>query len=164
MSEKITLEDLKKHCIKTIEACEQFRKLPNVVVTDDRRNQEHKMVLQLIEEHEQRQSTDAVSREAVLKAFNDYCKPNCEYSKKQRNVMCGACKMGDAIEIVEEFPPVTPERPKGEWKYTDEVHEIATCSKCSFLIDASGCVDPEEYISIYRYCPNCGADMRGVGE
>ena len=56
--------------------------------------------------------------------------------------------------------PTTSERPKGEWKYTDEVHEIARCSKCSFLIDASGCVDPEEYISTFRYCPYCGADMR----
>ena len=56
MSEKLTLEDLKKHCIRTIEACEQIRKLPIVVITDDRRYQEHKMILELIEEHEQRQS------------------------------------------------------------------------------------------------------------
>lgn len=68
------------------------------------------------------------------------------------------------VDDVKALPPVTPERPKGEWKYTDEVHEIARCSKCNFLIDASGCIDPEEYISIYKYCPNCGADMRGAIE
>lgn len=69
--------------------------------------------------------------------------------------------LGLAKKIISDMKSINPERPKGEWKYTDEVHEIARCSKCSFLIDASGCVDPEEYISIYRYCPRCGADMRG---
>lgn len=151
MSEKLTLEDLKNHCIKTIEVCELFRKLPNVVITDDRRYQEHKMILELIEEHEQRQSTDAVSREAVIKL----------YEKFRPSLATHVTEFGDALKAL---TPVTPERPKGEWKYTDEVHEIARCSKCRFLIDASGCVDPEEYISIYRYCPNCGADMRGVSE
>ena len=64
-----------------------------------------------IEALKRESSTDAISREEALKALNDYCKPNCEYSEKQRDVMCGACKMGDAIEIIENLPTVTPERP-----------------------------------------------------
>lgn len=51
---------------------------------------------------------DAVSRADTLQSFESYCENNCQYSKKQRDVMCGACMMGDAIEIVENLPPVTP--------------------------------------------------------
>ena len=57
---------------------------------------------------------DAVSRADTLQSFESYCEKNCQYSKKQRDVMCGACMMGDAIEIVEELPSVQPERVKGE--------------------------------------------------
>jgi len=49
---------------------------------------------------------DAVSRADTLQSFESYCENNCQYSKKQRNVMCGACMMGDAIEIVEDLPSV----------------------------------------------------------
>ena len=53
---------------------------------------------------------DAVSRADTLQSFESYCENNCQYSKKQRDVMCGACMMGDAIEIVENLPPVTPKQ------------------------------------------------------
>lgn len=45
----MTIEDLKKHCIKTIRISEAIESIPNVRVTDNRSLQEHKMVLKLIE-------------------------------------------------------------------------------------------------------------------
>lgn len=51
------------------------------------------------------------------------------------------------------------DRPQGEWQM-DEDDDIYHCSKCFFEIDASGCIDPTEYISIYNFCPNCGSDNR----
>lgn len=45
----MTIEDLKKHCIKTIKMSEAIESIPNVRVTDNRSLQEHKMVLKLIE-------------------------------------------------------------------------------------------------------------------
>ena len=150
MSKKITLEDLKNHCIRTIEACEQFRKLPNVVVTDDRRYQEHKMVLQLIEEHEQRQSTDAVSREEALKEMQKYyddCAKTSEYTR---------LGFETAMNVIKDLQPVTPERPKGEWighfNETFETH-WNTCSLCG-----------QETTIAWNFCPNCGTDMREVSE
>ena len=50
----IKLEELKQHCIRTIELCERH----GGMVGDDRRRQEHEMVLELIEEHEQRQENE----------------------------------------------------------------------------------------------------------
>ena len=94
---------------------------------------------------------DCIDRGEAMNLLNE---AQVEYDENYKG-------LGLAKKIISDMKPTNPERPKGEWKYTDEVHEIARCSKCSFLIDASGCVDPEEYISIYRYCPHCGADMRG---
>lgn len=53
---------------------------------------------------------------------------------------------------------VTPERPKGEWKYHYK-SDIGVCSCCGY----------EYYLGTYRqystnFCPNCGADMRGCKE
>ncbi len=45
----MTIEDLKRHCIKTIKMSEAIESIPNVRVTDNRSLQEHKMVLKLIE-------------------------------------------------------------------------------------------------------------------
>jgi hypothetical protein len=45
----MTIEDLKKHCIKTIKMSEAIESISNVRVTDNRSLQEHKMVLKLIE-------------------------------------------------------------------------------------------------------------------
>ena len=39
----------------------------------------------------------------VIKEINIYCENNCKYSKIQRNVMCGACGVGDVLEIIENY-------------------------------------------------------------
>ena len=143
MSEKITLEDLKKHCIKTIEACEQFRKLPNVVVTDDRRNQEHKMVLQLIEEHEQRQSTDAVSREAVIGL----------YERFRPSLATHVTEFGDALK---DLPTVTPEKTTITYK---------DCSEAMLKMWIDNVLTDGQYNKIMdKLNAKHMEDMRGVSE
>ena len=41
--------------------------------------------------------------ESIKGEIEAYCKVNCPYSEKQRDVMCGACMMGDAIEIIDKY-------------------------------------------------------------
>ena len=60
------------------------------------------------------------------------------------------------------FASAEPERKKGVWICTDD--DIFNCSECDFEIDATGCIDPMEYLKTYNFCPNCGADMRGEQE
>lgn len=52
---------------------------------------------------------------------------------------------------VEDLPPVTPTRKKGEWiveVWNNKEHH--TCSSCQHIIDYEPC---------YHYCPMCGAEM-----
>ena len=64
-------------------------------------------------------------------------------------------------DILSELPSAEPERKTGHWvEIGDEPYDEWECDVCGFAIDGSGCIDPEEYRDVYRFCPNCGADMR----
>lgn len=67
-----------------------------------------------------------------------------------------------AVERLKELPSAQPERKKGHWvEIGDEPYDEWECDVCGFVIDGSGCIDPEEYRDVYRFCPRCGSDMRG---
>ena len=53
---------------------------------------------------------DSISRKAAIEALDALCDRECEYSKKQRSVMCGACHLGSAFDVVEQLPSAQPER------------------------------------------------------
>ena len=89
-------------------------------------------------------STDAVSREAVLDEFDKWVNSREKYYEHP-------------VEFARSFmslPLVTPKRPKGEWIY-DSRHAPFNweCNKCGKSFKAD-----------FNFCPNCGADMRGVSE
>lgn len=50
-------------------------------------------------------------------------------------------------------------RPKGEWKYTGM--GIYECTNCKAEYEAGISDHCNVNNSEYRFCPNCGADMRG---
>ncbi len=55
---------------------------------------------------------------------------------------------------------IEPEQKTSAWVAIDqEPHETWECGLCGFVIDGSGCIDPDAYRDIYKYCPNCGAKM-----
>lgn len=95
---------------------------------------------------------DTISRQAAIDALDALCDRECEYSKKQRNVMCGACHLGSAFDVVEQLPSAETERKKGEWikKWRNGFgNEIGRCNQCGRAYEVS------------NFCPNCGTDMRG---
>ena len=77
--------------------------------------------------------------------------------------MCGACMMGDAIEIVENLPPVTPKQRTGKWMKTGQSYinpnrfRNYCCSECGWELDEHIRIEP-------HYCPNCGAEMEEIEE
>ena len=60
-----------------------------------------------------------------------------------------------AIDVIEKLPPVTPARIKGKWIKQKIGYGCSNCTLCT-----------NDYgVGIYKYCPNCGADMReGISE
>ena len=53
---------------------------------------------------------------------------------------------------------------RGEWVNFAGDFQTAECSKCGELYDASGHADEKHFAAfkqLYKYCPNCGCDMRG---
>ena len=47
---------------------------------------------------------DLISRQVAIDALDGLCDRECEYSKKQRHVMCGACHLGSAFDVIEQLP------------------------------------------------------------
>jgi len=47
-----------------------------------------------------------IDADFTLKQYNEYCKNNCKYTKREQEVMCRACPTGDAIEMLEDAPTV----------------------------------------------------------
>lgn len=62
------------------------------------------------EERTETHACDCISRRAAIEALDALCDRECEYSKKQRSVMCGACHLGSAFDVVEQLPSAQPER------------------------------------------------------
>ena len=89
-----------------------------------------------------------IDADALINRFDELCDSICQYSKKQRNVMCGACPLGSAFDVVDDFPtadvkPVV----RGEWIHEESQPDLWECSKCHWLIDGA-------YICPTNYCPN----------
>ena len=64
-------------------------------------------------------------------------------------------------QIIDEQPTIEPERKTGRWIPSDSELEIK-CNKCGK--DFREYVDSPDYIYLVerpKFCPNCGADMRG---
>ena len=65
------------------------------------------------------------------------------------------------LDYVEQSPTIDAvEVVRGEWIWHED-EDICNCSECEFEIDATGCIEPMEYVGVFRYCPNCGAKMKG---
>ena len=70
------------------------------------------------------------------------------------NAMRGGVKR--ALRCMEQTPTITLAdlRPKGRWIAQDETLTKFMCSVC----------ESKNYGGYEKFCPNCGADMRGGGE
>lgn len=67
-----------------------------------------------------------IDADALTKRFVEFCNKNCPYTAKARNVMCGSCFMGLALEAVEDAPTI-------------ESQEIIRCKDCKYADDDGVC-------------------------
>ena len=47
-----------------------------------------------------------IDADALTKNLKELCNNNCQYTEKQRDVMCRACLLGDALDAIEDAPTV----------------------------------------------------------
>lgn len=50
-----------------------------------------------------------IDADALTDSLDSLCDTVCQYSKAQRSVMCGACPLGGAFDVVEDAPTVSPD-------------------------------------------------------
>ena len=108
-----------------------------------------------IEALKQEPCEDAIRREAVINALDKHCDTVCEYSKAQRSVMCGACSLGTAFDVIEALPSVQPKAKTGKW-----ISREKNGTKLPFW-GRYECSECGECASNSKYCPNCGCQMEG---
>ena len=63
---------------------------------------------------------------------------------------------GRAIEKIMNAPTIE-ERKKGKWNCSDDYYETGVCSVCEWDV-GEAYADCKKW---FKFCPNCGADMRG---
>lgn len=61
----------------------------------------------------------------------------------------------EAMEMVKNMETVKPKRMRGRWQVDPSGYGFWICSNCGFVSEASAAD------VLYKFCPNCGADMRG---
>lgn len=83
---------------------------------------------------------------------------------KQRKVLFTVTynEMGIIIDTKAE-EVAQPERKTGTWIYCEDMCGVDgyRCNKCGFHVPWDYTHKLIDFIKDYRYCPNCGADMRG---
>lgn len=73
-----------------------------------------------------------------------------EYLHKQNDRPFIGMTIGEMIEMFIDEQPTVDTVVRGKWEYSKE-YNACSCSNCGEIPD---CFEP-------RFCPNCGADMRG---
>lgn len=60
-----------------------------------------------------------IDADALINKLDERCDAICQWTKKEREVMCGACPLATAFDEVEEFP-------------TADVVEVIPCKDCFY--------------------------------
>lgn len=100
------------------------------------------------------QKDDVIYRQAAIKAVSSLC-DDCDSD------YCGSCRVNypgekDVVKALKDLPSAQPKHKKGRWLPDNRPGGgFWVCSECKF---------PSEAFAanvLYKFCPNCGADMRG---
>ena len=117
---------------------------------------------------ERKSKLDLISRQDAVKVLNDRQydirafieKEDMEY-KEAHSYWCEIHGIYNSIELIESLPSAKPKT--GEWEevedYNGDIHYQCNQCKNEFIL-----IDGTPQDNDYKYCPNCGAKMRGEEE
>lgn len=105
-----------------------------------------------------------IDAEKLTKDLERLCDIVCPYSKKQRDVMCKACLLGDAFELLDNQPAADVEEVRhGRWVKGDKMADYPRVPYKPWETYCSCCGEIKEQ-SNDGFCGNCGTKMDEVGE
>ena len=85
------------------------------------------------------------------------CNEICKYYNREDGCVYGF--MGSGIP---KYAPCFPRENYAEWKEMRVSNNMLICSNCGVAFNKTLIYDHTEKDPLaFRYCPNCGADMRG---
>lgn len=97
--------------------------------------------------------SDLISRQAVIDMAYDMSVIDGEHFEDTHMVV--------DIDDIRKLPSVQPIPKKGEWIYDKNI-ENWRCSRCGQTPPPTGYVGKADFMAThFKFCPNCGADMRG---
>ena len=103
---------------------------------------------------------DLISRQAAIDAIDAVFPVDPMKSEYAQGIACGAAL---AKTYIEQLPSAQPERKKGKWIDAVIPNDngglpVQVCDQCNTFF-------PLAYTGGgHRFCPNCGADMRGEND
>ena len=96
---------------------------------------------------------DSINRQAAIDRIVVIRPTNPAKSEYTRGIDTG---LAMAMVAIKEQPPAQTERKRGEWIVEDEFIDCSVCRREKWSRIPYG-----DLVRRFRYCPNCGADMRG---
>ena len=144
----MTKEELKKHCLKQVEACEMWAK-HNGEEPHGKVYEEHKLILELLEQEPDTWSLNDAREDFMSDVYDtlDFLPTNNECNK-----------------IIDSFDRVTSgikkESKTGYWN----TYEITQGGINEEWIECSECMWSNALVIPRNYCPNCGCKMEVIGD
>jgi hypothetical protein len=103
--------------------------------------------------------SELIDRQAALDALARTAREKFNLSDEYNHYLAG---LMDGELAIKELPTIQPERKKGEWLPDNnnayEMRFVCSCCKESEVVPTIGFT---KYKTLWDFCPNCGADMRG---
>lgn len=107
-----------------------------------------------------------ISRDVALRQLNATClATNCD---NYNGVRCRACAYADAMDFIDAIPAADVQLVKrGKWDF--QGYQLFKCTNCKEMFTQNQLeamqnhIDSEEW-TFPKFCPHCGADMRGEAE
>ena len=114
---------------------------------------------------------DSISRQAAIDAMNTWDKFGCDPDGRlvrfdDNKHYVPYVRYDDMVYVIKSLPSAQPERKKGKWiefDSSEDKYDVIKCPCCkhTFIVDSYHWTDIGFIKDDFKFCPNCGADMRG---
>ena len=185
----MTREELKKHCEKEIEMCEFWAYGKGEELNNNKVYQEHKLILELLEQEQKTWSLDDAREDFVYDVYNtlDFLPTNeeanriidsfdrvtsglkLEQESYNASEWCHDCSEFNHDKhccprynkVIRNAVKETKEPKVGHWIYGENEYGIDGyhCDICGFFVPWDYAHKFINYIKDYKFCPKCSAKM-----